>query len=176
MSHVYAPLCHDHQVTCTCLLYLSRKWLYHHIVLMFVLCVKSVENPVKSRLSRVVDVVCLNLTLTRFRCNGCVLEREIPIMLDKAVKKCGVDSQCFNWNLHLFSAGVSSGSVDEPLEPGGDGEERPGELSHPLTADHQKDQRGERTQGNENTLPALCCSPVSPAFTCVCSGSGRVSV
>lgn len=180
-SRVYTPLCHNNQVTCTRLSYLSRKWLYHHIVSMFVLFGKSVENQVKSRLSGCWYCLFESRfnTFSSWRL-GCVLEREISITVDKEVKKTwcwfSMLKVCFNWNLHLFSAGVSSGSVDEPLEPGGDGEERPWELSHPLTADHQKDQRGERTQGKENTLPALCCSPVSPAFTCVCSGSGGVSV
>lgn len=41
------------------------------------------------------------------------------------------------------SADLLGRSVDEPLEPGGDGEERPWELPHSLTTDHQEDQRGE---------------------------------
>lgn len=60
------------------------------------------------------------------------------------------------WN--LISAHCSR-SVDEPLEPGGDGEERPRQLPDPVTTDHHKDQRGER-RGKKvsercQTLPVL---------------------
>lgn len=55
--------------------------------------------------------------------------------------------QSENMCVLCFSADVLSGSVNEPLEPGGVGEERPRALPHPLTADHHKDQRGERTKG-----------------------------
>lgn len=58
--------------------------------------------------------------------------------------------------LLLFSANVLSGSVDEPLEPGGDGEEGPGQLPHPLTADHQEDQRGQPPEVKVNTLSSPC--------------------
>lgn len=53
---------------------------------------------------------------------------------------------CININPLPFSADVLGGSVNEPLEPGGDGEEGPRELPHPLTTDHQEDQRGEKTK------------------------------
>ena len=60
-----------------------------------------------------------------------------------------------NPHVLLFSADVFCGSVDEPLEPGGDGEKGPRELPHPLTTDHQKDQRGERTKVKENILSTV---------------------
>lgn len=44
------------------------------------------------------------------------------------------------------SADVLSGTVNEPMEPGGAGEERSGQLHHPFTADHQEDPRGERSR------------------------------
>lgn len=43
---------------------------------------------------------------------------------------------------HFTSADVFSGSVHEPLEPGGDGEEGSRELPHSPPADHQEEQRG----------------------------------
>lgn len=39
-------------------------------------------------------------------------------------------------HVESFSADVLGGSINEPLEPGGAGEEGPGELPHPLTTDH----------------------------------------
>lgn len=42
-----------------------------------------------------------------------------------------------------FSADVLGRSVNEPLEPGGAGEEGSGEFPYPLATDYQKDQRGE---------------------------------
>lgn len=42
-----------------------------------------------------------------------------------------------------FSPDVLGGPVDEPLESGGIGEERPRELPHPPAADPQEDPRGE---------------------------------
>lgn len=95
-SRVYTPLCHNNQVTCTRLLYLSRKWLYHHIVSMFVLFGKSVENQVKSRLSGCWYCLFESRfnTFSSWRL-GCVLEMEISITVDKEVKKRGADSQCW---------------------------------------------------------------------------------
>lgn len=64
--------------------------------------------------------------------------------------------------LHVcFSADVLGRSVDEPLESGGVGEERPGELPHPATADHQEDQRGERSKvkgQREDMIHCVCPS------------------
>ncbi|KAK2816861.1 hypothetical protein Q5P01_025052 [Channa striata] len=42
----------------------------------------------------------------------------------------------------LERADVLSWSVNEPLEPGGAGEEGPRTLPHPLATDYYKDQRG----------------------------------
>ena len=74
------------------------------------------------------------------------------------------------------------GSVDEPLELGGDGEEGPRELPHPLTADHQEDQRGDRAKvkvyGQRGCI-VRCIVCVLMSFylcVCVCLGSGAVSV
>lgn len=66
---------------------------------------------------------------------------------------------CNNMNIHAlcFSADVLGGSVDEPLEPGGVGEERPREFPHPLTADHHKDQRGEKLKGQRSWSRKAYC-------------------
>lgn len=47
--------------------------------------------------------------------------------------------------LLCFSAHVLCGSVYESLESGGVGEERSGQFHHPLTADYNENQGGERT-------------------------------
>lgn len=56
-----------------------------------------------------------------------------------------------NPHVLCFSADVLGGSVNEPLEPRGAGEERPRELPHPLATDYQKDQRGKKTNKGQRS-------------------------
>lgn len=81
--------------------------------------------------------------------------------------------------LLLFSANVLSGSVDEPLEPGGDGEEGSWQLPHPPPTDHQEDQRGQSPEvKSEHIVLLITCEVMAHCSPCVClcSGSGAVSV
>lgn len=84
------------------------------------------------------------------------------------------------WIRPPFSADVLGGSVDEPLELGGDGEEGPRELPHPLTADHQEDQRGERAKvkvyGQRGCIVRCIVCVLMSFYLCVCVFRLRSSV
>lgn len=93
------------------------------------------------------------------------------VSLSFCLENCG---SLFISACHSSSADVFGGSVHEPLEPGGDGEEGSRELPHSPTADHQEDQRGGSAQSTPGDRVCLCTWMSD--LLALCLGSGAVSV